>query len=91
MYIMPILTIDASKAQGRKLAKGGAVRIKRGKGFNLIVHPTTYKLATRAFNKGKAVQVKLSPEELEANKSFDESPMEAGGEEVDGEMVGTGM
>jgi hypothetical protein len=89
---MHILTVDASKAQGRKLARGQAVRIKQGTGFNLIVHPTTYRLATRAFNKGKAVQVKLSPEELEANKAVQGKPeMMEDHEELHGEMVGTGF
>jgi len=89
---MHVLSIDVSKAQAIKLSKGGSVRIKRGTGFNLIVHPTTYRLATRAFNKGKAIQVKLSKEELESNKAVEENPeaMEDN-EEMDGEMTGHGL
>ena len=91
-YIMHILTVDASKAQGRKLARGQSVRIRQGTGFNLIVHPTTFRLATRAFNKGKAVQIKLSPEELQANKEVQGKPeMMEDHEELHGEMVGTGF
>lgn len=89
---MHILTVGASRAQGRKLAKGMPVRIKQGTGFNLIVHPTTYRLATRAFNKGKAVQIKLSPEELEQNRAVHGKPeMMEDHEELHGEMVGQGF
>jgi len=89
---MHILTVDASKAQARKLARGQAVRIKQGTGFNLIVHPTTFRLATRAFNKGKGAQIKLSSEELQANKEVEGKPeMMEDHEELHGEMVGKGF
>ena len=56
-----IITIDASPSQLGKLRRGHPVRIRRGKGFNLVVHPTTYKLASRAFAKDKGFQIALSP------------------------------
>ena len=89
---MHILTVDASKTQGRKLAKGQSVRIRQGHGFNLIVHPTTYRLATRAFSKDKAIQIKLSPDEIESNKAVIGKPeMMEEHEALHGEMVGTGI
>jgi hypothetical protein len=61
------IQIDASPHQLRKLRKGHAVRVKKGEGFELLVHPNTYNLVSRSFNKNKGAQIKLSPEELEAN------------------------
>jgi len=92
MYIMHVLTVDATKAQARKLIKGQAVRIKQGTGFNLIVHPTTYRLATRAFNKGKGAQIKLSSEEIDSNEAVHGKPeMMEDHTELHGEMVGQGL
>ena len=64
-----ILTIDASPKQLSKLRNGHAVRIKKGTGFNLIVHPETYNLVSRAFAKSKGMEIALSPEELEMNRA----------------------
>ena len=66
-----VLKIDASPSQLSKLRNGHAVRIKKGKGFNLIVHPETYHIASRAFAKNKGVEIALSPQEIEANKNPD--------------------
>jgi hypothetical protein len=71
---MRLLTIDGSPTQLRKLRSGKAVRIKKGTGCNVIVSPTTYKLATRAFNKGKGSQITLSPEEIEMNRKASITP-----------------
>ena len=65
-----ILTIDASPKQLSKLRNGHAVRIKKGTGFNLLVHPETFHLVSRAFAKNKGMEVRLSPEELEMNRSL---------------------
>jgi hypothetical protein len=65
---MESLSIDASPTQLRSLRKGRRVRIKKGTGCNVIVHPATYHLVTRAFNKGKGSQIQLSSEEIDANK-----------------------
>jgi hypothetical protein len=70
---MQKIQIDASPHQIRKLKKGHNVRIKKGTGFELLVHPTTYNIVNRAFNKGKGSQVQLSPEELEANQGISKS------------------
>jgi hypothetical protein len=67
---MHTIQIDASPHQLRKLKKGHKVRVKKGTGFELLVHPTTYNIVSRAFNKGKGSQIQLSPEEQEANKTI---------------------
>jgi len=61
------LEIDASPSQIRKLIKGHKVRVKRGKGLCLTVHPNTYNIASRSFNKGKGTQLQLTQEEIRAN------------------------
>jgi len=65
-----ILTIDASPKQLSKLRNGHTVRIKKGTGFNLIVHPETYNLVSRAFAKNKGMEISLSPDELEMNRAL---------------------
>ena len=65
-----IITIDASPKQLSKLRNGHAVRIKKGTGFNLVVHPETYNLVSRAFAKNKGMEIALSPEELEMNRGL---------------------
>jgi hypothetical protein len=85
-----ILTIDASPKQLSKLRNGHPVRIKRGTGFNLIVRPDTYHLVSRAFARNKGIQVALSPEEIEANRSLSpEQHMEL--KESQPEMAGQGI
>jgi hypothetical protein len=64
---MEHLTIDASPSQLRKLKKGEKVRIKKGCGFNLLVHPETYSRVTRSFSKGKGSEISLTQAELDAN------------------------
>lgn len=61
------ISIDASPHQLRKLKRGHKVRVKMGCGFNLLVHPDTYNIVSRAFNKNKGVELSLSPQELEHN------------------------
>ena len=56
-----------SKAQLRKLRKGGKIRIRKGTGFQLNVHPETYNLVARAFNRNKGLEFGLTTEELQAN------------------------
>ena len=62
------ISIDASPHQLRKLKRGHKVRVKQGTGFNLLVHPETYNIVTRAFGKNKGVELSLKPEELQQNK-----------------------
>lgn len=63
------ISIDASPHQLRKLKRGNKVRVKKGTGFNLLVHPETYNIVTRAFGKNKGVELSLKPEELQQNMS----------------------
>jgi hypothetical protein len=52
--------------------KGHRVRIKKGTGFNLIVHPERYSIVSRAFAKNKGSEVQLTPEEIQANQYDDD-------------------
>jgi len=63
------ISIDASPAQLRKLRKGQKVRVKKGTGFNIIVHPQTYNRVSRAFAKNKGLELELSQEELKHNEA----------------------
>ena len=67
------ISIDASPSQLRKLKKGHRVRVKSGTGFELMVHPSTYNIVSRAFSKNKGSEISLSPEELDANRSMSKS------------------
>lgn len=67
---MHTIQIDASPHQLRKLKKGLQVRIKKGTGFELLVHPNTFNIVSKAFNKGKGSQIQLSPEELQMNQGI---------------------
>tara|TARA_R110000868_G_scaffold297332_2_gene557612 strand:+ start:415 stop:1326 length:912 start_codon:yes stop_codon:yes gene_type:complete len=71
---MRLISIDVSPHQLRRLKKGHKIRLRKGTGFNLVVHPTTYNLMSRSFKKGKAMDVKLTNEELESNKAVAEEP-----------------
>ena len=64
---MHTIQIDASPHQLRKLKKGHRVRVKKGEGFELLVHPQTYNIVSRAFNKNKGSEIQLSPEEIQMN------------------------
>jgi hypothetical protein len=66
---MHLISLAGSERQKSKLRNGHKVRVKHGKGFNVIVNPSTYHLVTRAFNKNKGVQMQLSPEEIAMNKA----------------------
>jgi hypothetical protein len=67
---MQTLQIDASPAQMKRLHKGRRVRVKKGTGFELLVHPTTYNMVSRTFNKGKGSEIQLSPEEIAMNQGI---------------------
>jgi hypothetical protein len=67
LILMHTIQIDASPHQIRKLRKGHRVRVKKGEGFELLVHPQTYNIVSRAFNKNKGSEIQLSPEEIEMN------------------------
>lgn len=67
---MHILPVDLSEKQRSRLRNGHPVRVKHGTGFNVIVNPQTYNIAQRAFSKGKASTVTLTPEEIGINKNL---------------------
>lgn len=71
---MRLISIQVSPHQLRRLKKGHKIRLRKGTGFNLVVNPSTYNLVSRSFKKGKAMDVKLSKEEIEANKEVSENP-----------------
>jgi len=62
-----IITIDASPKQLSKLRKGKNVRIKKGTGFNLLVNPENYNIASRAFKNDKGTTISLTQDEITAN------------------------
>jgi len=67
----PIVYIKASKKQLSKLRNGHKVRITpamEGEGFNLIIHPDRYNVISKTFNKGKGMEIQLSPEEIMVNQ-----------------------
>ena len=68
---MHTISIDASPSQIRKLRKGMKVRVKRGTGFNIIVHPQTYNRVSKAFSKNKGLELELSQEEIQHNEMFE--------------------
>ena len=80
---MHLISFDASPRQLSKLRNGHAVRIKKGKGFNLVVNPSNYKLVSRAFTKNKGLELKLSPEELEVNETMSPEQHEEMASELD--------
>jgi len=63
--------ISASPKQLSRLRNGHSVRIVKGEGINLIVHPHKYNHITKSFGSGKGAIVQLSPEELAANKGVE--------------------
>jgi hypothetical protein len=78
---MPI-GIQASPLQIRKLVKGMKVRLKKGTGFCLLVHPEKYHLMSRTFGRDKGMDVSLTEQELKANanaSAFEELPMSGSG------------
>jgi hypothetical protein len=67
---MSLVRIDVSHKQRQKLGKGHKVRVKgamEGEGVCMIVHPDRYDTMTRTFNRGKGMEMALTPEELQAN------------------------
>jgi hypothetical protein len=73
---MDSVRIDASPKQLSKLRNGHKVRVKpamEGKGVCMVVRPETYNTITRAFGRGKGVELALSPEEILANQQASSS------------------
>jgi hypothetical protein len=56
-----------SAKQRSRLRNGHPVRLKKGEGLILIVHPERYDLMSKTFSQGKTRTVALTPEEVMAN------------------------
>ena len=69
------IEVPSSRVLG-KLRKGKAVRIMSGEGMKVMIGSSKLKPVTKAFSKGKAYTMRLSPEEIKANM---ESQMEGSG------------
>ena len=71
-----------SLATLKKLRLGHTVRLHHepihGEGLNLIVHPENFDIMTRSFRKAQSASVSLTPEEIDANKSYSDSGVEGG-------------
>jgi len=76
--LMPVIQIDASPAQIKRLRKGHKVRVKKGEGFCILVHPQTYNLVSRTFNKNKGSELQLTPEEIDMNRNKPQSMQGSG-------------
>lgn len=83
---MHLISFDASPRQVSKLRNGHKVRIKKGSGFNLVVNPSNYKLVSRAFTKNKGLELSLSPEELDINKTMAPEQHDAMAETIDSDL-----
>jgi hypothetical protein len=65
------LEIDISPKQKMRLRRGEKVRVKpamEGEGCNVLMNPETYDIVTRSFGRGKAKEIMLSLDEIEANR-----------------------
>lgn len=80
-------------AQLKKLLAGKEVRLVKGRGFQLIVHPGNFDIASNSFNRGMPSVLQLSPAEIELNTPSAPSPEEH--QETAGKIpvkaVGTGI
>jgi hypothetical protein len=79
---MHSVKIDVSPKQLSRLRNGHKVRIKpsiKGKGFNLIVDPSRISEITKTFNRGKGIEIVLTPQEIATNQ------------EASSEMMGQGI
>jgi len=68
---MHSVKIDVSPKQLSRLRNGHKVRIKpamKGKGFNLIVDPSRISEITKTFNRGKGIEIELTPQEIATNQ-----------------------
>lgn len=94
------ISLSVSPHQIRRLRKGLSTRVKKGTGFNLLVHPETYHLMSRAFNSNKGIQIKLNKDEMDLNRKnapIEEDEVSLNSDAEDGEDMempepkGTGL
>jgi hypothetical protein len=64
---MKKIGVSMSDHQRRRLHNGHSVRVKKGEGI-MLVNPTNFDTMSRTFLRGKAKEIKLTPEEIKANK-----------------------
>lgn len=64
---MKRISVDVSAKQRSKLRNGHPVRVKKGEGLILLVHPDRFDLMSKTFQRGKTRTIALSPEEILAN------------------------
>jgi len=67
---MKRIGIDISPRQHSRLRNGHTVRVKKGDGLILLVHPERFDIMTKTFNRGKAREISLTAEELMANRKI---------------------
>jgi hypothetical protein len=68
---MERIEVGMSPAQMSKVRNGHMIRCKpcvRGSGIVMIVEPSTFNIATKALGKNKGFQMRLSPNEIQANR-----------------------
>ena len=68
---MEQIEVGMSPAQMSKVRNGHMIRCKpcmRGSGVIMIVEPSTFNIATKALGKNKGFQMRLSPNEIQANR-----------------------
>ena len=65
---MKRIGVEANQKQMARLRNGHSVRLKKGDGLILLVHPERFDIMSKSFNRGNARTVALTPEELRANK-----------------------
>ena len=68
---MERIEVGISPAQMSKVRNGHMIRCKpsvKGSGVIMIVEPSTFNIATKALSKNKGFQMRLSPNEIQANR-----------------------
>jgi len=63
---MKKIGVDLSPHQRRRLHNGHPVRVKKGQGI-MLVNPSNFDTMSRTFLRGKAKEIRLTPEEIRAN------------------------
>lgn len=64
---MKQIGVSLSPHQRRRLHSGQSVRVKQGSGI-MLVNPSNFGLMSKTFLRNKAKEIRLSPEEVMANK-----------------------
>jgi hypothetical protein len=78
-------------AQLKKLLAGKEVRLVKGRGFQLIVHPGNFDIASNSFNRGMPSVLQLSPAEIELNTAPSPEEHQETAGKIPVKAVGTGI